>query len=699
VTAFSLAIRVEGTNRDNLRARHAFQTNCHFKMASETEDDMSREDTEQRDLSGFLDDEASEAGLCDDSIESSEVDYGRLRRRNRTWHDGRGQSTYLDSFPQFVQLPIELRQKVWEFFCPDLVARARVFEYQRAFFAHLQAAEQVSEQTMPARAVLLVHRESRHLALKSFPDKLETGADHGGLLPLNLQTDIVALDLGYEPGRGPAWRRCELRILRKAHNLGLRFLDREAFFEDWREKFFDLPSLRRIYLCFGSIFYDGPMGAWSTGPARLLWCVDHVTNQYYVSTHQLEEGFGEDYEQVYCFPDVKHGQYAREHVFFPKLDKFGPLLSSNNGDDLVREVAEIRRFGAPKSGRPDSDQEEEAATAAPEDRNGQAGEFKYEVWPMVRFTTSSGKEKWLWEQLKTWDGTSEGWTEDYETEDSRGSSDEYESEGIDDDDVDENPSSEDGDDVVVLSDDDEEEEIRLEAGHDHSDVVVSGLASSPNGAIDIQSSQSDPAGSDEHEAEAQDEDARPIRKRSRPQQPERSRKRQILASDSDNGSGSDDVRVSGRSRQRGGPVIISDDEEEEEDANEAPRPAPYFVVSRRDKSTRAVTDSSSEEEDDESQSEAGEDARPMSLMETLRMGREQNPIPVGDSDDGSGDDPSDDSGGEADEGVELPPAQWSEGESESETASADSLAGVYEVEGSIEEEEDEDDEAPGDSDD
>ncbi len=100
-------------------------------------------------------------------------------------------------FPQFARLPFELRQHIWEQFCPELSCKT-VLEFRLARNTRpgvpwsVGESASLSHQTLAARTLLSVHRESRDLALKSLPDTLAL-AEGSATVRFNSERDVVLL--------------------------------------------------------------------------------------------------------------------------------------------------------------------------------------------------------------------------------------------------------------------------------------------------------------------------------------------------------------------------------------------------------------------------------------------------------------------------------------------------------------------------
>ncbi|CAJ2508751.1 Uu.00g137770.m01.CDS01 [Anthostomella pinea] len=82
------------------------------------------------------------------------------------------------SFAQFSRLPIELRQLIWEFFCPDLLGNSSSMIELDLIRTKQDACSiwegvVLEQQTATARAVLATNHESRTLAMKAYPDVIE----------------------------------------------------------------------------------------------------------------------------------------------------------------------------------------------------------------------------------------------------------------------------------------------------------------------------------------------------------------------------------------------------------------------------------------------------------------------------------------------------------------------------------------------
>ncbi|KAM7183575.1 hypothetical protein V8F20_012576 [Naviculisporaceae sp. PSN 640] len=163
-------------------------------------------------------DTAGRSRYFDDDSDSTDSDRSRRRTYYSEWYDKPWDrrktkdqfSTWVPvqdrKFPQFSRLPIELRQLIWETFCPDLTARSRIFDLSLIPGSYIrEGTREVGEirngaslryQTQTARAVMAVHRESRCFAAKVLPDTLPLCRGRFDLR-FNKHKDVVYIDHDY----------------------------------------------------------------------------------------------------------------------------------------------------------------------------------------------------------------------------------------------------------------------------------------------------------------------------------------------------------------------------------------------------------------------------------------------------------------------------------------------------------------------
>lgn len=339
---------------------------------------------------GLVDDEAEESG-DDGAEESGDSSAGDSSAGARTFHG-------------FVRLPPELRYRVWEAFCPDLLAKGRLlqFDLSPASSRHARAyptrtvwtvKEWVTlpDQTEPLRRVMAAHGESRAVALKAFPDTLSIDSGSGdALVHFNRNVDVVLVrgirncapnDMLHFPGFAD-------RVLSVAAKL---LHPHDDATETVRIVLDNLPNLKRIYFHRDVDFYRD---------RDIRWCISDYVHQYVTETFEKEPGLGENTLSVACWPDVDN------HADFAKYQ--------------IPRVLTGRRL-------PEIDQMME--------------ERGIETWPMVLFDSEEAMEQYRWlqdtrhvpncEELVCGfhDPASEAEPADSETDEDE---DEYESDGIDD---------------------------------------------------------------------------------------------------------------------------------------------------------------------------------------------------------------------------------------------------------------------------
>ncbi|KAL7619685.1 hypothetical protein AAE478_010227 [Parahypoxylon ruwenzoriense] len=342
------------------------------------------------DANGFLDMEAAESDGESDGQSELSNDTERTEQQH--------------FFPQFRLLPPEIRENVWKFFDPYLTAKARVFHLKpmkirvgydlsppitNKYNYDLWESATLAEQTAPARAMLATHRESRALALKSYPDILRI---RQGRYPFryNSGRDVILLTVDYIlPGQLDKY----IPLLGKTRYL--------AFDMSVTTVPGLVPTppcgtgmLKAIFHCYDSSEMAGD---------QLQWCVSDSIRNLHVQTTEEIGGGVEDLEFMFCWPDLEnHREYAQENI--PRYD-----------DQAGLETWPMVVFSF------------------------ESGLRRYRKLQAAVLAEGEWKDKWS--------------SEDESTSESGIDVDEYESDGIDDATIDdEEDSSEDEDDLVVQSD-------------------------------------------------------------------------------------------------------------------------------------------------------------------------------------------------------------------------------------------------------
>jgi hypothetical protein len=227
------------------------------------------------------------------------------------------------SFSQFHKFPPEIRQCIWEFFCPTLVARCRVWElhllYSPSSLSNSCIAYEsrvLAYQMQPVKAMLLSCWESRAIAKKALPDTLSI-RNGTGVVRFNKETDVILVsDMPFSDKK--LEKTTEMpgfydNIKHLAVDESLWHL----LFQDIPEPRLPLvehcPQLNYLYICVSS------HRCLKTG---VTWCRSNLVNKFHFEIPKLEAEPDEDLQLVYCWPNlVKHHQFAEEEV---------PMVVSNN---------------------------------------------------------------------------------------------------------------------------------------------------------------------------------------------------------------------------------------------------------------------------------------------------------------------------------------------------------------------------------
>ncbi|PNY27941.1 Uncharacterized protein TCAP_02133 [Tolypocladium capitatum] len=513
------------------------------------------------------DDDDDDGDDDDDDIESgSETDDGSMR-----------------TFHGFMQLPLELRYRVWEAFCPDLVAKGRFlqFDMSPASAPHSRAYPKqrvwmvkewvtLPDQTESLRRVTAAHRESRAMALKAFPDTLSIDSGSGdALVHFNRNRDVVLVngivrnrphDTYHLPGFAdrilnmavPKWRSPIDELAAEYVNVALGIL----------------PNLKRIYF-------------WQEEQVNrdrdIRWCVSDYVHQYTTETFEKQPGLGENTQSVACWPDVdNHPDFAKYQIPQGHMQRRHPEID---------QMAE---------------------------------EHGVELWPMVLFEFEPAMTRYRWLQKTKHIPNSEELvsglyesSSDSTPSESGSDVDEYESDGIDD--------------AEIIEDDDaSEDEVVLAALSERHSSTDEGDAAG------ARFSSPEPEDDDDGEGEGEGKGAEP-------EPAPRPSKRRIVADSDDADDAKPDEPRAKRARAGRAMMMNSDDEEDV-----SPATVPVVIKSDSEPDddaggakTATANGESSSSEDDSDDNDGSPPKQRMSLAERLRMSREAIPIPPLDTDDGS----------------------------------------------------------------
>ncbi|KAI6082610.1 hypothetical protein F4821DRAFT_246668 [Hypoxylon rubiginosum] len=511
-------------------------------------DESDIEDAGEPLFNDLIDDEAIES---DDESEESE------------------DSEPIVPFPQFMRLPPELRERVWEFFNPDLKDH-RVFRLNvMSSPPELWESAQLYQQTAPARTMLSTYSESRGIALRHYPHTLDIRGGRG-VLRFHGERDVVLLGASLKGYGLDAFTS----IIRNVQYLALDLVD-------WDDRTSELllssatQHLKAVFKLYASQLCRKD---------KLAWCASDWAHRY---EHQKLEDYGygidREYNFMYCWPDLaKHEALALENALLPITDE-----------------SSARRMTC---------------------------------WPMIEFEYISGQKEMDRYQkicdMVAWGRDDSTGSYSGSEEEPGSTEDEYESEGIDDATVDsQDDATEDEDDLVVHSGSEEEEyeeqdvsvfngfsPIQDEGPELHlGDEVEAGNFSS----IEPESPNHD---GDESSPDVSDEE--PIRKTVR-------NKRRIVSSDNEDdaeeeGQGSPlPIRSAKRSR-----IVLSDTEDEdEEDGGRVAKRRDRRITVDESEDDEAVEEEV--EDEDESEDEEPVKAKPMSIFEKLSQFRDDNPVSPG----------------------------------------------------------------------
>ncbi|KAG6282665.1 hypothetical protein E4U48_003500 [Claviceps purpurea] len=537
-----------------------------------------------RNHNSLIDDEAEESG-----------------EESSSGHDSRnGDAAPRPAFPQFMQLPPELRHQIWHLYCPDLSAKARVLQFsvgpssailQRPDHYSVKDHFSLADQTESLRVMLSMNSESRSIALRKYPDELIMDAGSGNaIVRFRKETDVVIL---------PDWKSHTKYFLPgfadrvESVSVDPTESQREALGIDEEFDSNDgtilkvvpamkslFPNLKRLYTLWSGLFQS----------TNLMeeWCGTDFVHTYLVETHERESGLGEDTKSLFCWPDLDEHADFTNHI---------PRLCSRE---------RIKDSGL-------------------------------EVWPLVEFESQSGikmyeKMRRLYLNPNLWPDLNVGDSDDPTTDSSHitlGDSDsdadgtdlnEYESEGIDDEEIIEiEGSSEDellqGEPGRFSSPESDDVEVLAEVETEPVEHVEPVPRSRKRKAIVVDSDDDEEA---MEEKGSDDEGDRRQNKRAR-------LTRLVLDSDDEEEGEGDDVQhgqneieaVSTRRAPKSSRVMLSSSDDQsdndgdidEEDTRRAP----------------IALDSDSEEEDDEDEDE---DVAPtkLPLAELLRRARSENPV-------------------------------------------------------------------------
>ncbi|KAI1773068.1 hypothetical protein F4818DRAFT_116859 [Hypoxylon cercidicola] len=516
-------------------------------------------------FNSFIDAEAAESDELDESDDLDEIDLPNPSV----------------SFPQFMHLPPELRERVWEFFVPDLKGnRVLRFLHQTHLGDELWESSFLSQQTAPARTMLATNSESRAIALKNQPDTIELRGGRG-ILRFHSERDVILIGTHASRPRDPD------RFASLLRNVKYLAIDSTYYSPKYTVSielpFALLQHLKAIFLGLDCHSYR---------KSKLGWCTSDSVHQYQIQEVEELEGtyLSTDINYLYCWPDLQKAQ------------------------DLAKNVH-----------------------PGPEDYSG------VPVWPMIEFVSHRGLDRYqkvcdlVSGQVEGQDDSSGS---DSQSEDGSISGystvDEYESEGIDDATIDsDGDAAEDEDDLVVQSGSGEEEH---EDGDEEQDVsVFNGFSPLQDeepelhlddevGVANFSSLEPESPNHDGNESSRDITDEEPVRTTVR-------QKRRIVLSDDEHDSGDEADEIPSRPAKRSRIVLSDTEDEDDEDGKGGDQVVEGNGHHPVDESEDDEVTEEEVEDPDETEDEEPVKTKPMSIFEKLRQFRDDNPVPQQSDDD------------------------------------------------------------------
>ncbi|KAF7562155.1 hypothetical protein G7046_g1993 [Stylonectria norvegica] len=586
------------------------------------------------------------SGSEDESIDSSSDEGSGLLdlvaiEAHEALHEGSSTDNELDDsslhspwacFNPFCRLPYELRQRIWELFCPELRFKPRVLDFtispgtarhrdsttpSAARIWTVHDGLTLQDQTSNTRTILSVHQESRAMALRALPHTLSIDGGSGDAeIRFNRDADVILInglrgansdDIFHLPKFADEVKNVALG--------GWESSDRTSA-EAFSNLVGNFGNLQSLFTCASS-------AAWRK--KNLIWCTSDLANRFFSETFESEPGIGEDLEILYAWPDVyDHKDFAKFQI----------------PHDECQTIPEVLQKTLDETGA--------------------------QAWPMAIFEFDRGMRRYR-SLLDCDPGADDHYSSDdnsqitRSTEESHTDLDAYESDGIDDDEI-----------IEIHSSSDEEDEVTLEHAFPRSAALLDHESHNTTGDEASEGNFSSPeaaseAGEDttvssrrrkrqivsdsDDETEAQD---RPVSKRARVAR--------IVLSDSEGESEPDGAREADHIVRR--PRVLISDSEETLSGDDLPvakeagsAGIKYGVVSEPGARNDSDGEESESAESDDSE-DSGEDLEQpvahVSLAERLHLHREVPAVPSSESgtDDHGSEDSSTQIAGDEDESDE-----------------------------------------------
>ena len=476
------------------------------------------------------------------------------------------------------------------------------------------------DQTEALRRMSAVHRESRDIVLRRFPETLRM-ADAGSgdaEVRFNKQRDIAYIKTppSSQPQRVPYTDGFSEHLERVAFP-ALDDYDIIGFVNV-------LPGIKTVYTAVYSFEYR---------TRDLLWCGSPSVLSARVETYEKEPGYGEDLQWIYCWPDASvpssdfvsesAGRFARmidpwgTDEVKPQGVRFAPMVcfEFEAGERKLQKV--IARFEANEL-RPDGDDDEEDSESSDESSESSGGSYESEGIDDAEIleTYSSSEDELIPDPVVSGDSGSE--EEDVIAVDAGGVP------------------------LGNFSSPEPDSEDNQQPDDDRSSPVI--VARRPKRRIvdsdDEDSGDEEPSRKRARTGDAlviSDDDEEDEAPRTAAQRGQKSRRPRVISSDEE--SGSDDPAPAPHSEGDDTSESSEDADEDEDEDDEPPRPKSFLANLRRDiaadraaaarhneSSDDSRTMSPDDSDDDDDEDEEDEDG----LIDNMAM----------ESDDGSGGDES-----------------------------------------------------------
>lgn len=291
-------------------------------------------ETDEKDVSGS-DDYQHQSDCRLFELEAEEDDRTSPVKLIATGTANAGQCT-LNTFPHFSRLPPEIRCRIWETFCPDMVTGPRALMFRLSpgsaasggSLSRFTPKDDISlaDQTKSLRRVLSTNRESRDLALKAAPDFVKIDSESSdGIVRFNSVRDVVCIS-------GLGRPNTDYHLSGFSTSISQLAVMKEEV-SDLFDQGFDVgefcrlfPNLRRLFVAS----FDSEFKA-----SQLRWCVSDYAHQYLIQTYEEEFGLGENTQMMVCWPNADdHFQTVKSQVFSASLGHFYAEIENTLGGGI-----------------------------------------------------------------------------------------------------------------------------------------------------------------------------------------------------------------------------------------------------------------------------------------------------------------------------------------------------------------------------